>query len=332
MSNITYLLGAGASYGERNKNGDITRGVPIVSEFSKSINSIKGSLTYTYNKRTTTEKTKGQIDKIREELNWLSERCAEYPTIDTYARMLYVTKNHHLYERLKNVLSVFLLLAQKNKNHDLRYDGFIASLIDDEKHFPPINILSWNYDAQFEMAYADYASNGKYILNQWEELNVMNKTIEAWKVSNDSCFSIIKLNGTAFFVKKIEIIDPFYGGYKDDDSFYENMFNCLTQDIYKNTLSYAWEEDESFIKKAITKTEHTDILVVIGYSFPYVNRSIDRKLLQSMKNLKTIYIQNPNASEIKESIEATLLQEQCNNVEFIFKDKNLSQFFIPARL
>lgn len=332
MSNITYLLGAGASYGERDKNGTITRGVPIISEFNKSINSIKESLTYTYNKRTTTEKTKGHIDKIREELSWLSERCAEYPTIDTYARMLYVTKKDEDYERLKKVLSVFLLLAQKNKNHDLRYDGFIASLIDDEKRFPPINILSWNYDAQFEMAYADYASNGKYILNQWEELNVMNKTIEAWEENKKSYISIIKLNGTAFFVKKMDIIDPFYGGYEGDDSFYENMFNFLTQDIYKNTLSYAWEEDESFINKAITKTEHTDILVVIGYSFPYVNRSIDRKLLQSMKNLRRIYIQNPNASEIKESIEATLTPKQCNSVEFIFKDKNLSQFFIPAEL
>ena len=332
MSNITYLLGAGASFGERNKNGEITRGVPIVSEFSKSINYIKGLLTYTYNKSTTTVKTKEHIYKIREELDWLSKRCDEYPTIDTYARMLYVTKKDKTYERLKKVLSVFLLLVQKHKGHDLRYDGFIASLIDDEKHFPPINILSWNYDAQFEMAYSDYASNGKYIFNQWEELNVMNKTIEAWEENKKSRISIIKLNGTAFFVKKMDIIDPFYGGYKDDDSFYENMFNCLTQDIYKNTLSYAWEKYEYFIDKAISKTEHTDILIVIGYSFPYVNRSIDQELLQSMKNLNKIYIQNPNASEIKESLESILTKEQCKNVEFIFKDKNLSQFFIPARL
>ena len=332
MSNITYLLGAGASYGERDKNGAITRGVPIVSEFNKSINSIKESLTYTYNKRTTTEKTKGQIDKIREELDWLSERCAEYPTIDTYARMLYVTKKHQLYERLKRVLSVFLLLAQKDKNHDLRYDGFIASLIDNDKRFPPINILSWNYDAQFEMAYADYASNGKYIPYQWEELNVMNKTIEAWEVNKDNCISIIKLNGTAFFVNRMKIVDPFYGGYKDNDTFYENMYKFLTQDTYKNTLSYAWEEYNDFIQKTVRKIFDTEILVVIGYSFPYVNRSIDQKLLQSMKNLKKIYIQNPNASEIKESIEATLAPEQCDSVEFVFKDKNLSQFFIPAEL
>lgn len=37
MNKITYILGAGASYGERDKEGEIKRGVPIISEFSIAI-------------------------------------------------------------------------------------------------------------------------------------------------------------------------------------------------------------------------------------------------------------------------------------------------------
>ena len=204
MSKVTYLWGAGASFGERIE-GEIIRGIPIISEFlnatSRLINILGGNNRGDHN---------SNKQKLYDELKWFRKKCYSYPTIDTYAKMLFVTKRSEEYERIKRILTLFLLLHQIKTPKDLRYDGFIASLIDQRGKFPNIDILTWNYDAQFEIAYADYSNNGKYILDLWNELNVKNKTIGTGKVY-EAGFSITKLNGMALFVDKDgnKIIDLF---------------------------------------------------------------------------------------------------------------------------
>lgn len=334
MNKITYLLGAGASYGERSKSGEIIKGVPIISEFEKAIKFVIESLIKIYNDPHSNESIRESINKINKDLQWLADRCKEYPTIDTYAKMLFVTNRMPDYKRLKRILSIFLTLEQFLIPRDLRYDGFIASLINEYGEFPPIDILTWNYDIQFELAYADYSKREKDIPNLWDELNVINKTYGTGKIDARG-FSITKLNGMALFINKnaknlVELSKIFYG----DDIINElNVVNrILNNDNYENTLSYSWEHNKLFMAKVAERVREATSLIVIGYSFPYVNRDVDREILQKMTSLRKIYIQNPNASEIKESIEATLSPMQTKNIEFVFKDKNLSQFFIPPEL
>jgi hypothetical protein len=101
-----------------------------------------------------------------------------------------------------------------------------------------------------------------------------------------------------------------------------NYFN------YHNTLSYAWEKSNKVdIELAIKNRVHdTEDLIIIGYSFPYVNDKIDRNTISNMPSLKRVYIQDPNFEDIKERIESMLPENQ--KVEFI--QKGLKQFYIPS--
>ena len=69
-----------------------------------------------------------------------------------------------------------------------------------------------------------------------------------------------------------------------------------------------WEnfnQELKFYSDLRNSVEKTDILIVIGYSFPFFNRKIDKFILDSMDNLKKIYVQDPeNANDIIEKIES----------------------------
>ena len=215
MSKVTYLLGAGASFGKRdNLDGKkiFSRGLPVVNELEEAIDSliprdmrgrIDNSIDLSHQLGISNlSDFQGLIRGLRQ----LKEMCASYPTIDTLAKQLFVThrtfefvdKSSVGYERLKSLLAVAILMLQSVQKRDLRYDGFIASLIKEDGTFPPMTILSWNYDAQFELAYSGYYKELRYIPALWKELNVLNKTYPT-EFNPEAPFAMIKLNGTAFF-------------------------------------------------------------------------------------------------------------------------------------
>ena len=166
MSRVTYLLGAGASYGERGPHGMnfVKRGIPVVNEMVAGIDYVISNLG--------SRPQSKAIDTIIIHMRELKQHCAEYPTIDTYAKMLFTTNRKNEYERLKRQLSVYFLLVQHPSRRDIRYDGFIASLIDETTgKLPNINVLSWNYDAHFEM---EIAVRVCFIIN----LIIINKIIK----------------------------------------------------------------------------------------------------------------------------------------------------------
>ena len=98
-------------------------------------------------------------------------------------------------------------------------------------------------------------------------------------------------------------------------------------------LSFAWEKqnedgsiaDNAILNKAIEVASQTQILVVIGYSFPIFNNLIDKKLFEKMSLLRKIYIQSPNANEIKNIVLdfPNVTQAKINDVGYF------SQFYIP---
>lgn len=340
MSKITYILGAGASYGERNDKGGIINGMPIVSEIRRCIDFVIKTLKDEYFDKNIKEDTQIIID----ELFWLKKKCEEYPTIDTFAKMLYVTKYKDCgrnYESLKNAISIFFILAQKLIHHDLRYDGFIASLIDSNGKFPNnLSILTWNYDCQFELAYSGYSRNGRYMPTQWEDFDTLIKTFNINSKSQEA-IPLIKINGMVLFWKEefrgnsyVKVIsDVFFGGDCNTNEKLIKTIRCfLEKKDYYNALSYSWEGNILFEKQIKEKTKDTTSLVIIGYSFPYVNREIDKKIIQDMEHLRKIYIQDPYAEEIRERIYATMNDRQRESVEIILKDKNFRQFFIPSEL
>lgn len=78
---------------------------------------------------------------------------------------------------------------------------------------------------------------------------------------------------------------------------------------------------------AIKICKDIDTLIIIGYSFPIFNRKIDMEILNSLKDVKTIYIQNKveNINAIKSRIISLVPEFK----EKILPVEDTTQFFIP---
>lgn len=355
MSRVAYLLGAGASYGERavddNGNKRFVRGLPILSEMEEAIETLiprtlNGHIDTSVNAaRVLGVDDANKLTNLVRILTHLKEMCASYPTIDTLARQLYVTREPYTtrdnnlisYDDLKRFLTLVLLMMQSHNNRDLRYDGFIASIISDKRQFPPMTILSWNYDAQFELAYSGYSSD-RYIPHMWQELNVLNK-MYLTEFDAKKPFAMVKLNGTAFFsdithpvrVKGREIAglrDCFFGLAIPRKCYQYGADYASAGSFLHTTLSYVWESEKEgdFRQLILQRVYDTETLIVIGYSFPYVNREMDGFILSHMPGLRKVIIQDPNYEEIKERVEM-MIPDKPISVEY--EHKNDKQFYIP---
>ena len=353
MSRVAYILGAGASYGERiyDKDGNVvrfSRGLPVVNEIAYALKLLqqggerKGAI-FLQEEAKKQNVALNVYENVSHMLSILERACTSYPTIDTLAKQLFVTGDLFEglnYGDLKRYLSTALLMMQDEKKRDLRYDGFIAALIDKQQKFPNMTILSWNYDVQFEMAYSGYFTKERYIPSLWRELNVFNKKYPTDFRINDP-FAMIKLNGTALFTDSSlekwsvngesvnRITDCFYGGNKYTP--YQYGYEYLNGGNYENLLSYAWEEDNmNALRKNIgLRTFDTRELIVIGYSFPYVNNELDTFIIGNMSKLDKIVIQDKNFEDIKERLEGILASFR-RTVKIVPKS-SLQQFYIPNR-
>lgn len=339
MSKIVYLFGAGASFGKRDEKDKnvILEGLPIVTEFPKQIDCLITRIKKEDTEAKSQFKTNPEeLEKLIKELKWLKESSENHQTVDTYAKKLWVTEKT-TYDKLKQILSVFLTLEQLFNKPDSRYDAFFANILGNGIDALPkdVTILSWNYDCQFEIAFSNYFSS-KSLNYIWEHLNMNAKTVK--NSSQNLGFNITKLNGSALAYDKdrldLSFYDSFFGrqGMSELSHVIASQFSKGSN--VRNALSFAWEGVvKDFHDNIIQRVQDAEILVVIGYSFPYFNREVDRKILQSMYNLKKVYIQDPNYIEVKENMEAVLTDSQLSsdNTKFVFK-QGLTQFVIPNEM
>ena len=358
MSKVIYLLGAGASYGERGyllpsmqpvvssdeekEEQGILRGMPILNEFPIAISQLQRKVDNTLHVKNS------RI--VSEILTNILNVSKEYPTVDTYAKMLYTTRQIEEYEKFKEQIALFFLMWQRSHKHDIRYDAFIASLIDAETgEFPPMTILTWNYDMQFEMSYSKYITEGRALWKIWDKLNVYCKSNGSLPYNVKLPFAFIKLNGSAIFHAsqpddyslRYTLQDVLWESpdeeqfVKDISTIYENgqHKNILAIPKYVNELSYAWDNSgrEQIMQNIAHRGEDCETLVIIGYSFPDVNREIDRHIFNSMPKLKTIYIQDIDAVNVKERVVAIYEYLQKDAPRIIPKT-DVGQFFIPNEL
>ena len=194
-----------------------------------------------------------------------------------------------------------------------------------------ISIVSWNYDSQIENAYRAYNPDGK--------LTLFEKNIQGEWPQQPNHGVIIKINGSATFEDKSTIQH-----IKDDEKnmpatlqvieFYHDS-QVDTSGIgldFKTHLSFAWEDspNNEKIQSTLTQTTNdTEIVVVIGYSFPFFNRVIDRAIFSGMPNLKKVYVQDINPDAVIQAIHAVLPSDRKVNIEPI---RNCGQFYLPVEL
>lgn len=333
--NITYLFGAGAS----------AKALPVVKDLptrmKSFINNLKDHILddIPFNDLPFRHTPKQLQQEFINHAENLLLKVQEHSSIDTYAKKLLITNRVEEYQILKAILSSFFIYEQHNNKVDDRYDSFFASLIDSSGILPRnLRILSWNYDYQFEKAYAEYSENYSLSDNQ-RRLNVHHS--RCYNVFYDS-FSIFKINGTtSYYSKSKSDVYNLKNDFKEFEmlDFIEKTVwlygaSKAQSNILVHLLSFAWEMNDSeivqqFHNGVVAAVKKTDVLIVIAYSFPFFNRSVDKGILTGMENLKKVYIQDLNADTVAEAITSVL---NLNNKPEIIKRYNCVQFYLPPEM
>jgi len=326
MANVTYLLGAGAS----------CHCLPTYKNFGSRFSFFKDILQIQV-----APDNRGLLSKIISACQKIASEFSFHNTPDTIAKKYFHLKDdgQKLLEELKTIMILFFIYEQcvnegfinselflKNEKKiqiDKRYDSFIASILkpiySEVKINSNFNIITWNYDVQFERCFQNYCRKD-FETAQLDSQSIPSlKTIEEKFRFNPNEFSIIHLNGIAYSQKQTRPISPYGSSYPSRDFLVNQLvehYKALEthQSVFdsKTLLSFAWERDDSFpgSKEILSKIEDaalkvsskTEILIIIGYSFPIFNREVDLKIFKQMKNLKKIYIQSPQAEDISQMI------------------------------
>lgn len=311
------------------------------------------------------------VDELNSDIRAFADEIKKHASIDTLAKKLYLksfeSDSAKKLLKLKTIICICFIIiqevgrvqkAEKGENpipkpnliKEKRYDSFFASILTSISGLPKnVRILSWNYDHQFEIAFSEYYDSLSY--NQIAVLLglVTKKLNSNILIQNKKHFSITKLNGSTGFTNN----DVWWTHLKRNNSYNYNMvgIDCiplfqtmvnhyinlvlLDDTNVKPLLSFAWEDDidseTSIMAHALNRTKDTDILVVIGYSFPYFNREIDGKIIDNMSRLRKVYIQDPNCEGIAQRFDTIYSKEIHPKLE-IKQYSETSQFLFPNEL
>ncbi|WP_437396656.1 hypothetical protein [Flagellimonas lutimaris] len=337
MKNITYLFGAGAS----------AQVLPVVRNMPKSIADV-AKVIEDYSKILVEEEIdiqpipKGKtnlqlLNQLLNQFKWMQEKASSHASIDTFAKKLSINNEHNQLRNLKVAMSVYFTIEQSRQRFDKRYDTFFASVLSNFGEMPQnLKILSWNYDSQFEMAYSEYNNRLKDIGDNALGLNIQTKHLLKRRTNG---FSLLKLNGTSSYHPLRGYQNGQYANSlrELDNHFFSEVLINFGRMTYSTdmapTLSFAWEGENNtnleIVEMAQRETNQTNVLVVVGYSFPFFNREIDRAILNSMENLEKIYYQDMNAHQLKARLLS--IKENMDGIEVI-PYTEVDQFFLPYEL
>jgi hypothetical protein len=338
MSKIVYLLGAGASCGA----------IKIAKETGRDMVDLANGL----QKRMSLNpilpaEIKEAVKILISDLIDLGGNAEKHATVDTYAKKLFILEEGKKLYKLKCLLSIYFSLNQciSMGECDARYDAFWASLFTNKRELiPDVQVVSWNYDMQLEMSLREYTKNNDIDSAQTLMNAQTNHLSHLGMPDANQKFTVYKLNGCAN--------DCFYLGRDVRDV----KQQTLTQDLHKDELiwnivlayskffedgnrvvpsiCFAWEapiEDSyyqiSFVNEVSYRIKGAQVLVVIGYSFPFFNREVDRAIFQN--NMFTdVYIQDINPEPVVESMRSVGIRYSNLYTLPTMKDK----FFLPPQL
>ena len=317
--NITYLLGAGASY---NASPILNEQGEKMIELAQIFKKLKDDGFFNKNE------SLRYLEEIFSYMGDFGKKAKEFGTIDTYARKLYLNDSSYELEKLKVAVSLFFTIWQLTDNKDLkklenrsileidnRYISLFATILEKKDGEivmkENINFVTWNYDLQLEYTFKLFTNS-----IDWDDLSNCLK----FRVNGESELQICHLNG----------YHGFYNINEEKKHFLDRTESKKIEDIIKEIgyvsesdhkgnidvssyINYAWEESEidsnsrkkndrniasNTRKEAKRIFKQTDILIIIGYSFPNFNKEIDESLFKELEGRETeIYYQDPNATD-----------------------------------
>ncbi len=208
---------------------------------------------------------------------------------------------------------------------------------------PKIKILTWNYDNQLELAYNYFVKLEEFSdvleknnLNVYPGLTINNE------VRNPD---VIHLNGmSGLFGDKnnnARILIKNYL-YEDIERFLDKRTDIIHgisygEKVIGDSINFCWEES---IPKNIEETiiqimVDTDVFIIIGYSFPFFNRFLDRLLIESLLD-KPEYGYSTKAFKIyyqDKNLDGSFLSQQYDvDQKIITHIKQTDQFYLPYEL
>jgi len=339
MKNITYLFGAGASY----------NACPIWKEQSEKMIELPKFLSKDFTYRENEYITLSSEDKIIWLIGYIGKKASEFNTVDTYAKKLFLLNKRDELERLKLAVSCFFTLWELSnetswkqrklendklfyfRDVDHRYINLLATYLERKESFPQlkknIKFVTWNYDLQLESAFSKFIDTNKK--DAYIEVNKHFRFIPERQQELEVCH----LNG----------FQGFYGNGNGENLFdrsnnYEIASIIKSIDFimdssrrgnlsFQNYINYAWDtssEISEYARKTAKRIySQTEILVIVGYSFPPFNHEIDRLLFQNANKLERVIIQDPRG-------DAKFLSETFGvDTGIITVVNNTDQFVIP---
>ncbi len=374
--NIVYYLGAGASANAiPTINGMRERLFDLTSFLSKYL---KDNLNEAAFSALSIELQNSQLilQEIINELEWLFNETVNHQTVDTFAKKLFLQESNDL-KKMKRALITYFYFEQslpfnavaKNINGfkgyenmcDLRYDSLFANIIhrkngkliiDDN-----INIITWNYDLQIELALKNYfnISINKIKSDLRIHPNKNSYDLPTGEIVIPNNFQVIKLNGNAFLDYSLQNstdLTAYDRSWNEENkeviisNYLIELENEFTKDLKLTDsaafkyFSFAWESNENFGSSYIGKKNvidsarkiisGADVLIVIGYSFPYFNFEIDKMLFEEI-TLQQLIIQDENPDSIKERMNPILKQlnqpNHKDNPPLKYTSFNISPYF-----
>jgi hypothetical protein len=336
-----YLLGAGASCGA----------LPLVKDFPSRLRTFAGQLESNpqwINSRSSSNfiSNRNPLEIWKEligETNTFSKEALNHASIDTLAKKLYITEQHDRLLRLKAVLSCFLYFTQITTKVDQRYDTLFASILDvvgNEVILPKnIKILTWNYDSQIEKAFYQYFQRSTGLEEKLQTHPVADRKKTDLKPSD---FFVFHLNGRADLYTKNEQIHSHRNLYALENDI--NIAAFETTKIWDAFISkdkinshplwnFSWDNDLKTIRELASKNiAAATTLIIIGYSFPFFNRNVDKQILEKAVGVGRIYLQvaEEDFSDIKSRILS--IAPQFGRGDVIQHVAGLHQFYIPHNL
>lgn len=333
MAVVGYLLGAGAS----------AECVPVVNGMSKDIETLRKELFGYFCEQDASGGFDIPPSKIAEReilkmLGDLSDICETHYSIDTYAKKLYLT-DRAAFRILKLDLSLYFTLRQLINIPDKRYDNFFSSIITNENKLPAnIKLISWNYDFQLERSFCEFnpgitLDRSRELLgitapNRWAELNTTKNKFKTLKLNGSARLSTDDFNGYLFSSVNLptdELISEVVNKYSEMVS---------RADLFECEMKFAWEGEHynQLFESASRDLNKIEVLVVIGYSFPFFNREVDVALFRNMQRLKKVYIQDKYPEDIKETMTEIIDPTIYQRPPSIILKSNLKQFVFPKEL
>jgi hypothetical protein len=347
MGELTYILGAGASY----------ESIPVVKTFNKRLLTFKDYLVM--NSTNNSPEYRSKLSDASNYILQLHNDFLSHQSFDTYFKKLFHVNDIPLINQGKRLLHLYFLWEHSQSSlkrtdgetkdnfckqalFDRRYDALIAGLLEpisgESMTVCKVNFITWNYDINLLNAIKIFFYP-KLIYSDF--LKKIQKNEFVWEI--DGRIKIINVNGY-FYSSQFNDCQNLRDAAIDSvitDKIYQGYHASTDADADANLVRFAWEQKKDDrnsmaknIKKVISGSEN---IVIIGYTFPLYNRLIDLNYMdESLQNniierAKFITVQDPNSTNIANTIEE--LFGNRYKLETLIKVKNdCDYFYIPSNI